>query len=58
MGPRERGLDGLDELDLFLDIDERIEQAIDEEFDDDEDFDEINFDDLCDEDLEDTLKAL
>lgn len=34
MGPRDRGIDGLDDLDLILNIDERIDCALYEEFND------------------------
>ena len=33
---RVRGIDGLDDLDLILNNEERIQQALDEEFDEDE----------------------
>lgn len=43
-GPWDRGINGLDSLDLFLDIDERIEQAIDEDlmFSDPDEFEEFD----------------
>ena len=42
---RARGIDGLDDLDIILNIEERIDLALEEEFNDDFfDEDEIDFD--------------